>query len=151
MKFVNKLQKFMYGRYGPDDLYKFLIYTYLVLFLVNIFFNNTILTTLEFLVFIIMIYRFLSKNIYARSKENQSYLKFKRLVTKPFMNLKRNVKDNDHIYKRCHKCKTTLKLPLPMKRGIKHAKCPKCGRRVTLYTWRHQKIEIIRNGERIKS
>ena len=40
--------------------------------------------------------------------------------------IKRNMNDKDHIYKKCSKCKTTLKLPIPYERGIKHTKCPKC-------------------------
>ena len=37
MKFINKLQKFMYGRYGIDELYKFLFYFYILLLILNLF------------------------------------------------------------------------------------------------------------------
>ena len=73
MKFINKLRKFMTGRYGIDDLYKFLLRLYLILFLVDIFINSKILTTLELTVVIIIFYRVLSKNIYTRQKENRKY------------------------------------------------------------------------------
>ena len=39
--------------------------------------------------------------------------------------------------------KTVLKLPLPDKRGINHAKCPKCKKSLTLITFKKQKIELI--------
>ena len=134
----------MYGRYGPDDLYKLLFKLYIALIFINIFINSRILLLLELLVIFIMFYRFFSKNIYKRSRENQKYLKLKKKLLKPFSNINRNIKDKDHIYKKCRKCKTTLKLPVPSKRGIKHAKCPKCKRRVTVLALKKLKIEIIK-------
>ena len=71
------------------------------------------------------------------------FLKVKNIVLKPFTNIKRNIKDKNHIYKKCYKCNTTLKLPLPSKRGIKHAKCPGCGKKVTLFAFKQQKVEVI--------
>ena len=140
---MNKIQKFMHGRYGTDELYKFLFILYIVLVILNLFLNNTIILILELLLIFIIFYRFLSKNIYARSNENQMYLKIRNSLSYPFKNINRNRKDKQHIYKKCHKCKTTLKLPLPSERGIKHAKCPKCGKRVTFFTFRKEKIEVI--------
>ena len=46
-----------------------------------------------------------------------------------------------------NECKTTLKLPLPSKIGILHAKCPKCKKRRTLITFRKEKIEIIKKSK----
>lgn len=147
MKFAQKFQKFMYGRYGIDDLYKFLFKVYIFLLILNIFINSAIINTIELVIVIIMLGRSLSKNIYARSNENQKYLKFKKKLSKPFSNLKRNINDKDHIYKKCHYCKTTLKLPLPSRRGFKKAKCPKCGKRVKVFTLKKEKIEIITNNK----
>ena len=145
MNFIYKVAKFMYGRYGIDDLSKFMFKLFFILFLFNILFRNYILLIIELLLILIIILRTLSKKIYVRNKENQIYLKVKNKVLKPFINIKRNIQDKDHIYKKCHKCKKILKLPLPDKRGIKHTKCPNCKRRITFMTFRQQKIEIIRN------
>ncbi len=150
MKFLNKFQKFMYGRYGPDDLYKFLVKLHLFLFILNLVLKNDIIIMLELVVIFIAFYRFFSKKIYIRSNENQKFLKLKKQFVAPFHNIKRNIKDKDHIYKKCRKCKTTLKLPLPSKRGIKHAKCPHCKNRVTLFTFKKEKIEIITNNKKVK-
>ena len=150
MKFASKLQKFMYGRYGVDDSYKFLFKICIVLFILDLFTNSSVINGLELLIIVIMLYRFFSRNIYARSSENQKFVKIKNKITKPFRNIKRNMNDKDHVYKKCHKCKKTLKLPLPSKRGIKHAKCPHCGKRVTLFTLKYQKIEIIREQNRTR-
>ena len=143
VNFIYKLQRFMYGRYGVDDLYRFMVKLYLLLFLINIFINNRVLSIVELFIFFVIFFRFLSKDISSRRKENDIFLKIKNILLKPFTNLKRNIKDKNHIYKKCYKCRTTLKLPLPNKRGIKHAKCPGCGRKVTLFAFKKQKVEVI--------
>ena len=149
MKWINKLQKFMIGRYGPDELYNFLLKLYIILFIIDLFFNSLALTIIELLIVIIMFYRFLSKNIYKRRKENNKYLRLKNKILKPFNNIKRNFKDKDYyVYKKCHKCKTTLKLPLPPKRGIQHVKCPKCKNRIKFLCLRQEKIEVIKNKKK---
>ena len=144
----DKIRKFMYGRYGADELYKFQLILYLITIFIGIFVKSKILLVIELLLIISILYRPMSKKIYKRSNENVRYLKLKSKITKPFINIKRNLKDKNHIYKNCHKCNTTLKLPIPSERGIKHAKCPNCGNRVTLFTLRKEKIEIIRNRKK---
>ena len=149
MKWINKLQKFMIGRYGPDELYNFLLKLYIILFIIDLFFNSLALTIIELLIVIIMFYRFLSKNIYTRQKENNQYLKLKNKILKPFNNIKRNFKDKDYnVYKKCYKCKTTLKLPLPPKRVIQHVKCPKCKNRIKFLCLRQEKIEVIKSKKK---
>lgn len=145
MNFIYKLQKFMTGRYGPDDLYKFLLKLYIFIFIIDLIINFKILTIIELLIVSIMFYRFLSKNIKQRRKENDTYLKIKKKITKPFINIKRNYQNRDyHVYKKCPKCKTTLKLPLPPKRGIQHVKCPKCKNKIKFLCLRKEKIEVIK-------
>ena len=141
----DRIRKFMYGRYGPDELYKFQLILYFITIFIGIFVRSKVLSVIQLLLIISIIFRPMSKKIYKRSDENVLYLKIKNNITKPFINIKRNIKDKNHIYKKCHKCKTTLKLPIPSKRGIKHAKCPHCGNRVTLFTLKQEKIEIITN------
>ena len=81
----------MIGRYGIDELYKFLFNVYLILFFPNIFLRNSIVTKIEFIILFIAIYRVLSKNIKQRRKENKLFLKVKKNVIKPFLNIKRNL------------------------------------------------------------
>ena len=138
MKIIDKLRRFMIGRYGIDDLYNFLFRLYLILFLIDIFINSKILTIIELIIVIIMFYRFLSKNIYTRQTENKEFLKLKSKVLKPFNNR------DYYVYKKCKYCKTTLKLPLPKKRGIQHVKCPKCKKRIKFICFRQEKVEVIK-------
>ena len=144
----DRIRKFMYGRYGPDELYKFQLILYFITIFIGIFVRSKILSIIQLLLLISILFRPMSKKIYKRSDENVRYLKIKNKITKPFINIKRNLEDKNHIYKKCHKCKTTLKLPIPSKRGIKHAKCPHCGNRVTLFTLKKEKIEIITNDNK---
>lgn len=143
MKLQEKIRNFMYGRYGYDELYTFLFYVYLFLLIVDLFFNSRVLSLLELITIFIVFYRIFSKNIYARSNENRKYLKIKKEL---FNKLKKH-KDKNHIYKKCRYCKTTLKLPLPDKIGIKHVKCPKCKKRLSVFVLKKQriKVEIIKN------
>ena len=150
MKFIDKFRKFMYGRYGIDDLYNFLFYFYILLCIFNLFIKSSIILLIEFLIFILMIYRVFSKKIDIRKKENKLYLNIKNKLIKPFINIKRNLDDKNHVYVRCFKCSTTLKLPLSSKIGIKHAKCPKCKKRLTFFTFKKEKIEIIKDGKKYK-
>lgn len=143
--------RLMYGRYGVDELSKLLFCIYIIIFIIGLFFKNFILDMIGLLLLILVIFRFFSKNIYKRTKENQKYLKIKTKTLKPFKNIKRNFKERkESVYKKCHKCKTTLKLPLPYERGIKHTKCPTCKNKITFLCLRKQKIEIITNNGRMK-
>lgn len=148
MKMGMKFYRFMLGRYGIDDFYYFFLYTYILLVCTSIFFKVPYLFWLEILLFVVMFYRVFSKNIDRRKRENLFYLKMRSKFFKPFQNIKRNWKDRkEFIYKKCHKCQTTLRLPLPNERGLKHVTCPKCQKKLTVFCFRKEKVEIIKaNG-----
>lgn len=128
-----------------DSLNRFLIILLIVLIIITIFVRTFILDILKFIILGIIIFRIVSKNKYQRTKENNQFLKIKKTITKPFSNIKRNYQDRKkYVYRKCSKCKTTLKLPLPPKRGLNHAKCPNCNNRVTLFTLRKKQPEKIK-------
>ena len=107
--------------------------------------NYNSIDLFKFIFLGLIIFRITSKNKIQRQKENKIYLKIVNTLTKPFKNIVRNFKDRKtHVYKKCSKFKTTLKLPLPNKRGINHAKCPECDNRVTLFTLRKKQEEKIK-------
>ena len=143
MKFQQKLQKFMYGRYGPDELYMFLFKIYIIVAILNLFIKSYIISTLEIIIIVITFYRFFSKKIYKRSNENQKFLKIKKRFKNIFSNKKTKYK-GDNVYKKCKKCGITLKLPLPYERGIKYARCPKCNKRIRMLILKKQKVEIVK-------
>lgn len=141
---MNRFKKFMNGRYGIDDLYYANFYLYIALMLINIIVKSQLINIICFILIIIMLLRFFSKSTTKRKKENEKFLDIKSKIIEPFKTLKRNYK-SDYIYKKCPRCKTTLKLPLPLQIGIKHAKCPKCQKRISMLVLRKQKVEIIKN------
>lgn len=123
----------MKNRYGIDELHNFMFKIYLMLFIINIFLKSSIINFFELLLIILIFYRFLSKNINARRKENMW-----------FLNIKNKSKYSDgYIYKKCPKCKKLLKLPIPYKKGIKSVICPKCNKKFSMLVLKSEKVEII--------
>lgn len=141
----NLLNNILYGRNGIDELGLFTIWIYIIISIINLVTNSFIGDLSALLLVVLILFRMLSKNITARQKENNIFKKITNFIFKPFENLKRNIKDKEHVYKKCPKCKTVLKLPLPSKKGIQKAKCPKCKKSLTLFTFKEEKIEIITN------
>lgn len=140
-KWQNKIYRFMYGRYGFDELYKLSITIYFIVFIINLFIKNIILTYFELLLIIIIFYRSFSKKINKRKRENDIYLKVRKKIIK-YLNLKKIIwKDrNSKYYKKCPKCKTILRLPL--KKGKHTVNCPNCHHRFTVKVKRNEKIKV---------
>ena len=131
-----------------DELNRFLGIIFLIFLVLSIFIRNFFIDIIPFILFGLILFRTLSSNKVQRNKENRIYLSIINFFTKPFKYFKeKDFKNN--VYKKCPKCKTTLKLPLPAKSGINHAKCPNCGNRVTVINIRHKKKEKIK-VEKIK-
>ena len=87
-KIMNKIYSFMQGRYGIDDIYKDGLILYLVLVILDIFFDSKILYVLQMTSILTLLYRSFSKQINKRKCENDKYLKFKRKMLKPIKQLK---------------------------------------------------------------
>lgn len=143
MNIFNKMIKFMYGRYGTDELNHFLLGLYVFSFFIQLFWRQNWIFLCEIILIFFIFFRTFSKNIKARRKEKQVYLNIKNQIRRPFEMIIKNRKDKNHIYKKCHHCKTVLRLPLPTKRGIKHTTCPNCKKKLTILALKYQKIEII--------
>lgn len=140
-KWQRNLYKFMYGRYGFDELYKLSITIYFIIFILNLFIKNIIVTYIELLIIIIIFYRVFSKQINKRQKENNKYLKIRNKIIKYFKLKKTIWKDrNTKYYKKCPKCKTILRLPL--KKGKHTVNCPTCHHRFTVKVKRNEKIKV---------
>ena len=125
-KFKNKLAKFFYGRYGTDTLNKVLTGIYLVLLIaftiVDIFVSNIIFSIVGWCItltmFIIVMYRMMSRKIYARRSENEKFCNFFKLR-------KNKIRDRKtHVYRKCKSCKAVLRLPKA--KGKHSVVCPKC-------------------------
>lgn len=138
MKYSNKLYQFMRGRYGVDSLYRFLLFLCIGLTIINYFISSRIVSGIELFVFTFALYRVFSKNIDERKKEENRYLRVKNSFTSFFQ------KRKYYIYRKCWYCHTVLRLPLPDKRGFHSVRCPKCGKKKKIFTFRKEKIEVVR-------
>ena len=71
---MNWLKKFMYGRYGVDQLSNGLILVSILLLILNLFLKLPALRYLTTLLIFISYYRMFSKNINKRYQENMKFL-----------------------------------------------------------------------------
>ena len=141
MKFGDRYIKFMKDRYGVDELYKFLLLICFVLLVINTFVSNNVIRLFEVLLIVIIFYRYMSKNIKLRKKENDKYLEIKDKIIKLFDYNKKKYKDrNTHMYKKCPKCKQKIRLPL--KKGTHTVKCPNCNNRFEVKCKKDEKIKV---------
>lgn len=126
----------MMGRYGAvrgvDKLGWFLFAVSIVLtFIGNLCVSKiavAVFNVLSFAAFVYFIFRFFSKNIYARQKENDRFMGVFGKVKGFFRLQKDRFKDRKtHVYKKCPHCKAVIRLP--RKKGKNSVICPKCRER----------------------
>ena len=122
-----KLQRFMYGRYGSDKLNHVLSIVALILVLLGSFFRRMSLAYwLGFALLILIYYRMMSRNIQKRYAENQAFLRYYNQWTGWFHGRKNAAARNkDYKIFRCPKC--SQKVRVPKGKGKISIHCPKCG------------------------
>ena len=127
-KLRTKFIRFMYGRYGVDQLYYALFAVWGVTSLINCFVNSVILSILGTALAVWMIWRSLSRNIQQRRAENERFLVLWKPV-KSWLILQRDrIRDRKTArYRRCSHCRAIVKLPV--KKGKHTVVCPRCRER----------------------
>ena len=120
-----KIYRFMQGRYGTDDFYKFLFWVALIGIVINWFFKSQLLSFAVTLILVYAMYRVLSKNHSARYAENQRYLQVTAKIRYWFDQQKKLMEERKyhHIYT-CPKCRQ--KIRIPKGKGKIMIRCPKC-------------------------
>lgn len=122
----NRLNKFMYGRYGNDNYNRFLLAASAVLLLAGVLSGLSLLVSVAFAVIVLVYIRMLSKNIVRRSEENRKYLSYKYRLFAFLKGIKeRFVQRKDYKFFRCPSCHVTLRVPRG--RGKIKIVCRKCG------------------------
>lgn len=127
-----KLQRFMMGRYGADELGKALNVVALVCLVIAMFVSKIpvlyiLLYNAGLLLLIYNCYRMFSKNVSKRYAENQKYRNFRyRMVTKWDATKKRFAQRKTYRFFRCPDCKQRVRVPRG--RGKICITCPKCKR-----------------------
>jgi predicted RNA-binding Zn-ribbon protein involved in translation (DUF1610 family) len=120
-----KFMMFMRGRYGTDELSKFLLIAGLGLVLLANLTGSTILYLMSTAVIVFSYYRIFSKDTYRCSLQNQKYLGVRnRLIRewKSRVDIFRQRKDY-RIYS-CPSC--NQKVRIPKGKGKVEITCPKC-------------------------
>ena len=120
-----KFYRFMQGRYGNDELSKFLVGLSMVFIILNLLTKSGIFNLLFWVCLIYSYFRMFSKNHSARYAENQKYLALKNKWAYKWENHKRmrEQKKIYHIYN-CPYCKQ--KIRIPKGKGSIIITCPKC-------------------------
>lgn len=121
---MQKLQRFLYGRYGTDPLNLALLILGVVCSLLGSLFFRPLYFFTD-LLFIYVLFRVLSKNIPARQRENQAFLKVW-LPAKNWFRFQTQKFSQRKVYKyfRCPSCKQQLRAPRG--RGNIQVTCQKC-------------------------
>lgn len=120
-----KLQHFMVGRYGADQLGQFLLVAAIVCMVLSMLFHSPVCNLLAILLIVLSYYRMLSKNHSRRYSENMKYLNYSGKVSSFFRSKKQYLVQLKayHIY-RCPSCKQ--KIRIPRGKGKISISCPKC-------------------------
>ena len=120
---------FMYGRYGNDDLTKFLLILGLVFMVISWFPHLGWFYFLAAAVLVWSLMRSFSRKIDRRRRELDRYLRIKKPIVN-FFKLRRNKwRDRKtHVYFKCKKCKAVLRVPRG--KGSIIVTCTKCGDKI---------------------
>ena len=122
-----KLQNFMQGRYGRDELNRAITIAAIVCLILSIIRPLHFFIYIALVILIWSVYRSFSKNHAARQRERDAYLNLKNKVTGKFKLIKGMWRDrNTHIYAKCPNCKTYVRISKPPKGKRIRITCPKC-------------------------
>ena len=133
----NFFRKFMVGRYGTDHLNIAMIIASILVYFVH---GITLLTLgvfgiifmpfaiISYALLVLAIFRMLSRNITARRKENDAFIRhwwpLKIKLKRAWVNRKQR---KTHKFIKCPGCGNTLRVPKG--KGNLQITCPKCGER----------------------
>ena len=130
-----RLRKFMEGRYGADELNRFLTLCGWVLLLLGFLLSGiqnkaalivgSVLVTLSWAFLILSIFRTLSRRTQERASENYKYFVCKNRLFGWTRTLKSRWQDRKvHRYFKCPQCRATVRVPRG--KGKIRITCPKC-------------------------
>lgn len=122
MRFI---QRFMYGRYGADQLSFFLLALYLVLYLVSVFLHSSLCYALAMVALVLALYRIISRRPDRRRAENAKFLALAGPAVRWSKLRLTMLRDREHRYFRCPNCGQRLRAPRG--KGKITVNCRNCG------------------------
>lgn len=118
-------QRFMYGRYGQDNLNQFLSMSALMLYILSMVARWSILNSMALVFLLFSVYRMLSRNLEQRRQENFAFLRAKSKVMVYINRINLRLRwRKTHRYYQCPSCKQSLRVPKGKGNIVIH--CPKC-------------------------
>ena len=120
-----RMQRFMAGRYGNDQLNQFIFIVAIISMVLEIITRQSLFYTLTLVLLILAYVRVFSRNINKRYEENMKFLQKKDAILNKFRKQKYYAaqRRNFHIYT-CPQCKQ--KIRIPKGKGKISIICPKC-------------------------
>ena len=125
-----KFIRFMQGRYGVDQLSKFLLLLGLIAVVISSMFMNNVVGVIFYILgwalVVCCYFRVFSRNVQKRYAENQAFLA-KTYRVRSFFQRQKNIWQQRRIYHiyTCPTCKQ--KIRIPKGKGKIEVRCPKCG------------------------
>lgn len=133
-RLFDAVRRFMYGRYGADQLSYALAFIFVIINIINLFVNSIMLLIAQYAIFFYALYRYLSRNIYKRREENRKFLKVWNGIRNYFAFLRDRFRDRKVCrYRKCKYCRAALRLPI--KKGRNSVKCPRCQKSFKVNIW----------------
>ena len=120
-----RMQRFMAGRFGNDQLNQFIFIVAIISMVLEIITRQSLFYTLTLVLLILAYVRVFSRNINKRYEENMKFLQKKDAILNKFRKQKYYAaqRRNYHIYT-CPQCKQ--KIRIPKGKGKISITCPKC-------------------------
>ena len=124
-KMRGKIQQFMRGRYGFDELSRMYLIMTIVLMILSMFVGNRWIYLLGLVLLVYCYYRALSKNLEKRRQENQKFcnIRYQSAVKRSAWKQHQEQKKIYRFYK-CPQCRQ--KVRVPKGKGKICITCPKC-------------------------
>lgn len=121
---MKKIREFFMNRYGMDSLNRALMVLYIIFLIIYLITRQDVFMYISLGIVVYQVYRALSRNFTARTKENQVFIKFWNPIKRKYYSIKKKITDKTHRYFKCPKCKTEIRVP--KNKGKIRITCPKC-------------------------
>ena len=125
MLMKEKVQRFMIGRYGFDELSKIFLGLTIALMVASMFTRNRVIYLISLVLLVYSYWRAFSRNIAKRQQENQRFLNL-RYQSAVKWNKFKSRREQKKIYRfyKCPQCQQMVRVPKG--RGRICITCPKC-------------------------
>lgn len=128
-----KIKEFFRGRYGLDQLGRFMQILAIVFLVIKLMTKNGVFDYLALALMIYVIYRVMSKDFAKRSAENANYLNLKNTIFKKVSWTYLTIFGKDgYKFFACKNCGQELKVP--KKKGKIKISCPSCKEEIVTRT-----------------